>query len=220
MIIFGTRGINSNHQRGDFYCPGCDTSRQYIWHRVNNWFTLYFIPVIPLGMAGEYVECQLCLKTYETNVLQLGEQLEKDRQQFLAEFQKGIRDIMILIMLADGIIEPEEVAVIQGIYSNLAGEDYDSDQLNQDIERIQAQIPQIEENSNQAVKEYAGKLNGLLNEEGKVMIFHAALSVAQSDGRIPEEEQLLLDTIVKSLNLSQSVVEAITEKVNEDQQSA
>ena len=32
--------------------------------KVTKFFTLYFIPLIPLGSAGEYVECQTCKGTF------------------------------------------------------------------------------------------------------------------------------------------------------------
>ncbi|WP_407933304.1 zinc-ribbon domain-containing protein [Galbibacter pacificus] len=64
MIIFGTRGIKSTIKSGDFNCPRCDTSKPYRHRKVTKFFTLYFIPIIPLGSAGEYVECNHCKGTF------------------------------------------------------------------------------------------------------------------------------------------------------------
>lgn len=36
---------------------------------MNRWFTLYFIPLIPLGKVGQYVECRRCSNSYADTVL-------------------------------------------------------------------------------------------------------------------------------------------------------
>jgi hypothetical protein len=43
--------------------------RPYTHKAVRNWFTLYFVPVIPMGRRGEYVECSSCGGTYGVEVL-------------------------------------------------------------------------------------------------------------------------------------------------------
>ena len=49
MIIFGTRGVKSTLSQGQFDCPQCGSNRAYKHKKVTRFFTLYFIPVIPLG---------------------------------------------------------------------------------------------------------------------------------------------------------------------------
>ena len=59
MIIFGTTGLNSTKERGAFNCPRCSMQRGYRWISVNRFFTLYFIPLIPLGTR--YLDvCTVC----------------------------------------------------------------------------------------------------------------------------------------------------------------
>ena len=159
MIIFGIRGKRSLHQKGVFYCPSCQTEKDYKWHKVRKWFTLYFIPVIPLGIEGEYVECSVCMRTYETNVINYYEEHKALEKEFLAVFQKAIRNIMIKIMLADGAIGDEEKSTIQLFYLRISGDEYPREALNKDIERIQ--------DENTTIKDYVGSVNSMLNEEGK-----------------------------------------------------
>ena len=33
------------------------------------WFTLYFLPIFPIGTKGYYVECQECAGTFKPEVL-------------------------------------------------------------------------------------------------------------------------------------------------------
>src|SRR5258708_6295186 len=70
MIIFGTRGVTWNGESGEFVCPGCGgTTQQYTRKTIRRFFTLYFIPLIPLDKLGEYIECQHCRNTYNEQVL-------------------------------------------------------------------------------------------------------------------------------------------------------
>jgi zinc ribbon protein len=71
LIIFGRRNRPKVVQRGSFTCPRCGPGREYEHKQVRRWFTLYFIPIIPLGTAGEYVECRSCAGTFRPEVLRL-----------------------------------------------------------------------------------------------------------------------------------------------------
>ena len=69
MIIFGTRSRESVRRTGIFNCPRCGNSKTYKHKNVNRWFTLYFIPVIPMGRIGSYIQCGQCGATYSEAVL-------------------------------------------------------------------------------------------------------------------------------------------------------
>ncbi len=53
MIIFGTQPKTSTVRRGEFYCPSCETRCKYSWVRVTQRFSLFFVPVLPLGDLAE-----------------------------------------------------------------------------------------------------------------------------------------------------------------------
>jgi len=69
MIIFGTKGITSIQKQGTFHCPACGAGANYTQKEVRRYFTLFFIPLIPLHKAGEYVECQRCGGSFKPEVL-------------------------------------------------------------------------------------------------------------------------------------------------------
>jgi hypothetical protein len=73
MIIFGARSMESVRSTGIFNCPRCGPSKPYQHKSVNRWFTLYFIPVIPMGSVGAYVQCAQCGATYGEAVRAIGE---------------------------------------------------------------------------------------------------------------------------------------------------
>jgi zinc ribbon protein len=69
MIIYGHHQRKTDVATGEFDCPQCQTQRTFKHKRVDRYFTLFFIPLFPIGRLGEYVECQTCLRTYRTDVL-------------------------------------------------------------------------------------------------------------------------------------------------------
>ena len=69
MIIFGTRGRHKKLDEGIFYCPNCNQQRQYDHKKIQRYFSLYFIPVIPMDTVTEYIECQTCGTTFKLEVL-------------------------------------------------------------------------------------------------------------------------------------------------------
>ena len=69
MIIFGTRNRFKTISTGQFYCPRCQVQRTYEHKQAKRYFTLYFVPLIPMGDLGEFVECQTCHMTFKLDVL-------------------------------------------------------------------------------------------------------------------------------------------------------
>src|SRR5690349_11592493 len=93
MIIWGRRGITSTQTAGQFFCPQCQAWSQYEKKMVRNFFTLYFIPIIPLDKVGEYVECAACRGQFRTEVLDFN-----PRKQAIA-LAKAIKSVSGLAML-------------------------------------------------------------------------------------------------------------------------
>ena len=70
IIIFGTKSKEIKENKGVFVCPECQNLKQYITKSVQTWFTLFFIPVFPVGSKKhKHVECQGCKGTYYERVL-------------------------------------------------------------------------------------------------------------------------------------------------------
>lgn len=70
LIIFGRRTVTGSKGTGTFDCPQCGPAKPYNHRRQRRFFTLYFIPLIPLQTVGEYVECGGCKGTFKPEVLQ------------------------------------------------------------------------------------------------------------------------------------------------------
>lgn len=69
MIIYGYRNREIVRGTGSFYCSKCAVQRPYKHKKVVRYFTLFFIPLFPLGTLSEYVECGVCGRTYKPEIL-------------------------------------------------------------------------------------------------------------------------------------------------------
>lgn len=65
----GTRPRYKTVGKGKFFCPHCQRERNYERKAGKQYFTLYFIPLIPMGDATEFIECTHCGKSYNADVL-------------------------------------------------------------------------------------------------------------------------------------------------------
>lgn len=198
MIIFGTRGVTYAKGSGDFHCPSCGQG-QYRHRRVRRFFTLYFIPLIPMDLAGEYVECVGCENTYDPEVLSYDPTAARARME--AEYHRAVRRVMALMLLADGVVDDEEIATIQQVYQQLAGAALSADEVQREIERAGAE--------GLGVTEALERFRGRLNDAGKEMVVRAAFLVAAADGEFAEEEQALLDEIAAALEMSPAHVRGV-----------
>lgn len=203
MIIFGTRGIKSNIKTGEFHCPQCATQKSYRHRKITKFFTLYFIPLIPLGSAGEYVECNTCKGTFVPRVLDYNPQ--SSQNEFQSEYEKAMRFTMIKMMLADGEIDENEMLIVQKIINKFGHNDLTLHQLEALVEQV--------EKSDKTLDSYLTKISGGLNEHGKEIIIKCAFSVAAADGHIDDSEIEMIHQIAKNLDMSSSHLKGILQEM-------
>ncbi len=71
LIIWGIRVFFHTTGQGVFHCQRCGGDRQYRRRSGRRFFTLFFIPIIPLNKVGEHVQCDTCKTRYHVDVLNL-----------------------------------------------------------------------------------------------------------------------------------------------------
>lgn len=203
MIIFGTRGVTMNHEKGNFDCPGCGQAA-YAHKRVRRFFTLYFIPVIPLDLLGEYVECSSCKETYKPEVLSYDR--SGANAEFEAEFHNATRAVMVMMMLADGIIDDDEVTTISKVYEAMTGKPLEEAAVRRQAAELQGRD----------VLEVMRALAGTLNDNGKETVLRAAFMVAAADGNIADEEVQLLGEIGNTLDMSKAHLKGVLQTLSDE----
>ncbi len=199
MIIFGTRGVTYTKQQGEFHCPQCNGPNPYRQKRVRRFFTLYFIPVIPMDLLGEYVECPTCRGTYNPGVLEWDPSAAAS--EFEAEFHRGLKRVMIEMLLADGVVDDNEVSVACGLYKDVAGHEISDADFRSEIETAQT--------DGQNVTEYLASLAPVLNDQGKELVMKGALLISAADGEFQPEEQRLVAEWAAALGISKAHLNGI-----------
>jgi uncharacterized tellurite resistance protein B-like protein len=204
MIIFGTRGVKSTIKSGHFHCPQCNQTKPYRHRKVTLFFTLYFIPIIPLGNKGEYVECQECKGTFIPRVLNYNTINKEDSQ---AIYEIAIKHSMVLIMLADGVIDEKEKKQVQKVINQFSRNKLTLNQLDDYIRKVQFE--------KKDASTYLKRIAGSLNEHGKEIIIKCALSVSAADGKIDDSELKVISKMAKALEMSGSHLKGIFSEFDE-----
>ncbi len=205
MIIFGTRGVTTTPERGTFNCPQCASQQPYNYKRVRRFFTLYFIPVIPLDKLGEYIECPSCQGTFDTAILSYDPSQES--QQIEAFFFIAVKQVMIAMLLADGVIDDREVKMLQSVYHELTGTEVPEDELREEIAVIQG--------AGSTALELIEGLAPQLNDSGKETVMRAAYSIANADGVIDDTESTLLAEIGDGLGFTTAHMQGLLSSMSQ-----
>ena len=201
MIIFGTRGLTMTGNSGNFLCPTCRKEQPYKQRKVRRFATLYWIPLIPLDLLGEYIECQTCQNTYNDKVLEIQGSVEADDKAFEAEYERAVRRSMAIMVLADGKVDDTEVDAMVKIASVITGKEVSRDDMLEEIEATKKEDFTIET--------YLMSINGFVNSNGKELIVRALISIAYADGEFDEEEQKTLIKALGAMDVSESEFDAI-----------
>ena len=230
IIIFGTRGVRSTVKEGNFICPQCADQRNYKHKKVTQFFTLYFIPLIPLGNKGEYVECLSCRNTYVTRVLELSQLAqEKSRPQNSSggsaaigamgiaaaqsnatidiepEKNKVIKKLLIMMILADGVVDNAEIQTFHRVYKESTGQVVVD--LIKDMDEVRTE--------NKSAYQYLKGVVNFINQEGKEAILKASMQIAAADGAIDPSEIRMVENFGKALEMKPAEVKVIIESIKQ-----
>jgi hypothetical protein len=97
LLIFGLRVFYRAVGQGMFHCQRCGGDREYQHRAGRRWFTLLFIPVIPLNHVGDHVQCAICGTRYRMDVLSL-----PTTAQMQEALPAGMRAAAIAMLRAGG----------------------------------------------------------------------------------------------------------------------
>ena len=110
-----------------------------------------------------------------------------------------LRRVMCSVMVVDEEICDREIATIQSVFREFSGQGLDTGQLRREMEDNNLADP----------LEALRKIEPLLSTHAKEIILKAALIVADADGKILNEEELMIAKIGAFLGLSPAHVRGI-----------
>ncbi|MFN3149032.1 zinc-ribbon domain-containing protein [Bremerella sp.] len=187
MIIFGTRGITSTVESNHFNCPQCRTKRDGSLKNVRTFFTLYFIPVIPMGSRGKYVECHSCGGNFAEEVWSY------DPDQEHAETMQKMLRVMIMAALADEEVDRFERAEIKKQYMELTGLPVAESTLDQEIKMaVESRV---------SLSRFVGGMVDGLSGHGRALVLKLAYRVMSAAGELTPAQDRALDQLGDTLGI-------------------
>jgi tetratricopeptide (TPR) repeat protein len=82
FIFFGSRGIISNNgAAAGAVCPNCKQQSMIQPKSVRSWFTLFFIPIFPVGAKRTFSQCNNCRAQFRATPQQLSQHQAVSQQQ-------------------------------------------------------------------------------------------------------------------------------------------
>ena len=237
LIIFGTRGVRSTMDEGQFYCPQCDGQTRYKHKKVTQFFTLYFIPIIPLGVKGKYVECQSCRNTYIERILEMRTTIDvserpqpKNRVSNTPQIDtvenQSNDDVTIETIEDEEDLMPTKQKAIKKllVMMILADGRVDDQEINMFhkvykettggyVANIYHEIDVVQA-KNENPSEYLKSASSLLNDEGKRDVIKACMMIAAADGDIDPSEIKMVEQFGQALEMRPSEVKQIIDATN------
>jgi tellurite resistance protein len=193
MLIFGWKVRRKTRDEGVFFSPAAGGDAPYRLIEARRWFSLFFIPLIPLAVIGTYVECQTTKATYDPAILS-----NPTTAEFRVQLAAAIREVVAAVALADGTVSDQErrlaVQVVRGYVP-----DYDSAAFADDLARA-GQSPL------DARLDY---LATTLNEQGREQLLTAAATVMAADGVIDDRDREVVTSIGRRLTMSPAHVRGV-----------
>lgn len=194
MIIYGTRGKNVHVGGGEFFCPRCSTDQQYQQYDVKNYFTLYFIPLIPIGKAGEFVECTGCGGTYSLEIL------DYDPEAELEATVNAFRRLSVLFLLDVNRCSSPTLKALQQVVGDALEVDIDAADVAQDVRQAQSASPDT--------KKFFKSQSDTLSDDGKLLLVRCLREILETESPLHDEEASRIVELGKAMGLRAKHIKA------------
>lgn len=195
MIIYGTKPKSTQIDEGTFFCPQCQTEQDYELYRVKTYFTLYFIPLFPVGSGDEHIQCENCSGTFAPEIIDYDPEVEQ------AATAETLRRICALFLYDVGRISTTTLQAIQDIISDSIGIDVTKEDLARDAQYAQDADADFLKYCKKELSEYS--------DEGKLLVIFNLRRVLESEGDLDSLEQDRLRQLGKTLKLKKRDVNEI-----------
>jgi hypothetical protein len=190
LIIFGLRVFYRATAQGTFHCRRCGGDRQYRRRSGRRWFTLFFIPVIPLNAVGEHVQCTTCNARYVAEVLN-----QPTTAQMQAALPAGMRAAVSAMLRSGDPYNPDsrQRAIEAVIGAGTPG--YDDAMLHADL------MQPFDE-----IRPALNQVGAQLTVQAREWYLTEVIRIAMADGSLTESERHAALAIGADLGMTQAQV--------------
>ena len=194
MIIWGWRTLKGTAATGDFHCPNCSSRQSYNHEKLRRWFTLYFIPAIPLGSVDEQITCKTCRKSWQMSVL--ANDPDKQRAALLDRIAKDWLSAMAAVAVSRGGPTPEVADIIVADIASATGFQINPARVREAAAGLVAPVPDT------TVVARLGSLAADLSSTGHERLLNSALVVMRKLTNCGPDEIATIRAIATSLGVS------------------
>lgn len=194
MIIIGSTNLTYTKSNGQFHCPQCNEQRPFRHRRKREFLTVYFIPLIPLQLVNEFLECSSCRGAFDKELADMtAEQIRSSQQREAAEM---IRHVLVVIVAADDEVTDEELATV----CDFARQNHQPEMTTEQILQEAATVRQFNMDQLQYIAYVAEKLSP---EHIEILVRHAFLA-ATAGGQLSAARQELLKNLPHAVGIPES----------------
>jgi hypothetical protein len=196
LIIFGARLRARAIATGEFFCQQCGADRGYVLQELRRWFTLFFLPVLPMGkVLGQQVKCSTCGTCYRPEVLNA-----PTSAVFTETLRGAMRVAAIAMLVAGDRSNPAARQAAIDAARKTGAENYDDSWLDHDLLALDPST----------LAEYLGPLSKGLTTQGKEGFIEQVARIGLADGALNSGESQLLELLGSSLDISAAHLRGIT----------
>ena len=190
LIILGLRVFYRTLAQGTFHCRCCGGDRPYRHRAGRRWFTVFFVPLIPLTSVGDHVQCTTCRTRYVTDVLG-----QPTTAQMQAALPAGMRAAVSALLRSGDPSSPisRQRAIEAVIGSGVP--DYDEAMLDADLMQPLATI-----------RPALNQVGAQLTIQAREWYLTELIRIALADGPLSEGERQAALAIGMDLGMTQAQV--------------
>ncbi len=213
FIIFGTRGLKHTVKESPVLsnaCPNCNNGN-LVNKLYRRWFTLFFIPTIPLDVVDRFYECDSCKSAYnesiKTILQQSQDEINENQKRAQAVFAKALVASMTHMSIIDGDFAPEEEREIMDAIEGFP-------EMKEDLMAVHNTIKEHANKDNQ-VFNYLNEARNELSSETLINILAQAAVVLLADGSIEKEEEDLMKEYLIACGLPKEMYQTLIDRLTQ-----
>ena len=191
LFLLGEKMIPSTENLGEFNCPICDTNKNLIRVIEKNYFTLFFIRILPLGTTADYNQCEGCGHTYS------------GLDASVPLYFEPVQSVLAYLLAGYGL--NHGIGVSQKIFEAITGKVVSATEIQNHINKVNQGYNLAEQ-----LKTSVDKLSWL----DKSLIIEAAYLLVYAARPIEYEERLQINLVGNALGVCLEAVNAIVKNLS------
>lgn len=197
LLIFGIRIRFRTLATVAFFCPRCGGDREGQRRAARRWFTLFWVPVLPLDQVGEVVECTTCHTRFEPAVADV------PTSASLSEILGNAVRVLAAMVVRTG--DPTDASLRAAAVANVRRVDdaYDDATLAADAAAVDPAL----------AESYVAPLAEGLQVSGKERFLGDLVRIALAGGTVTADQRRVVDLAGRGLDLTPAHITGIVTSV-------